>query len=190
MLQIELLDLVLKALYETPSRSGEIVKLLKQKGVEVTLDEAKTLGRRLGDLKYVAYTPTTDSAHVDLRSEGIEFVQGSSFTHKGHSIITNHYSISNSPNANLVSSSSHVQITQQNTTELKQVLDQMKEAITVDASVDPRQQQEIVERINEIQESVAAGRPPKFAIKSLVEIASTIGSVAKLATQLMTLLPI
>lgn len=95
MKQTEKLDLILKALYNQPGRTGEVVSLLEQIGVKVTLDDAHVLGRRLSDVGYVRFTPTRDSAWVDMKSEGIEFVEESSFTQQGQSAITNNYVLPN-----------------------------------------------------------------------------------------------
>lgn len=185
MKQVEKLDLVLKALNETADKSGEIVQLLKEKGVDITLDEAHRLGRRLADAGYIRFSPSRQSAWVDMKSEGIEFVEGDSFTHKGQSIITNnyHHAIINSPSANLVSQSSQVNITQ-NSEGVKQIIERLKEEVAQDSSINSDKKQELTECIEEVENGLEAGKAPKFAFKSLVELAADFASVSSLVIQL------
>ena len=183
MKQTEKLDLILKALYEKPGNAGEIIQLLNEKGIDVSLDDAYKLGRRLDDAGYVKFVATRDSAWVDIKSEGIEFVEGDSFTLRGQSVITNNYSISNSPNANLISHSSQVSITQ-NVDSIKQTIDQIKEEIDRVNLIDPKKRQELTECLQEVEVGISAGKAPKYAFKALTELAADFASVGSLVLQL------
>lgn len=189
MKQIELLDLILKALYETPGKSGEVVQLLKENNIKVSLEDAHRLGRRLADAGYVRFSPSRDSAFVDMKSEGIEFVEGDSFTHKGHPAITNNYTISNSSNANIINQSSRVSINQTDSSQAKQILERIKHEVSSDITVEEGQRNDVIDCTQEIEYGIASGRTPKFAIKSLLEMSSNISSIASLALQLVGLLP-
>ncbi|GAB4022511.1 hypothetical protein GCM10028808_70370 [Spirosoma migulaei] len=189
MKQIEKLDLILKSLYEKPGQGGEVVQLLKEKGVDVTLDDAHILGRRLADAGFVKFYPTRDSALVDIKSEGIEFVEGDSFTHKGHSVISNTYNntIVNSPNANLINQSSNTNITQ-NTGSLQQTFERIREELSNDSSISSQEKHELAECLQEVEDGVADGKAPKYAFKALTELAADFASVSALVIQLGQLL--
>ncbi|MBD2701485.1 hypothetical protein IC229_12615 [Spirosoma sp. BT702] len=189
MKQVEKLDLALKSLYEKTGKSGDIVKLLSEKGVDVNLDDAHILGRRLADTGYVKFVATNTGAWVDMKSEGIEFVEGDSFTYRGQSIITNNYhnAIINSPNANLVSKSNQVNITQ-NSSNIQQTIERIREALGSDSSVNPEKKQELVECLQEVEDGVKVGKAPKYAFKALTELASDFSSVSGFVIQLGQLL--
>lgn len=189
MKQIELLDLILKALYETPGKNSEVVQLMKQRGIEVSLEDAHRLGRRLADAGYVRFSPSRDSAFIDMRSEGIEFVEGDSFTHKGHSAITNNYSITNSSNANIVNQANQVNINQTDASQAKQILEYIKDSISSDSVIEESKRKDIIDCTQEIEAGITSGRAPKFAIKSLLEMSSNVSSIASLALQLAGLFP-
>lgn len=183
MKQIEKLDLILKSLYEKPGKIGEVVQLLKEKGVDVTFDDAIRLGKRLADAGFVKLSSVRDSALVEMKSEGIEFVEGDSFTHKGQSVISNHYIISNSPNANLVAQSSNVSIVQ-NIGDIKQTIEKIKSEVSSDTSVSVNKKQEFNECLHEVETGIQAGKNPKFAFKALLELASDFASVGSLVIEL------
>lgn len=183
MKQIEKLDFILRALYETSNKTGEVVQLFKEKGIEMSLDDAHRLGRRLADAGYVKFVPTRDSAWVDLKSEGIEFIEGDSFTHKGHSAVTNNYAIFNSPNANIINQSNHVSITQ-SIDSIKQTIDRLKEEINKEQSISAETRAELIECLGEIEVVTKEGKAPKFAFKALTELASNVASIGSLVIEL------
>ena len=69
---------LLKALYKAPEMSGEIVALLKEKGVTVTLDQAQAIGEKLHTHEYINYTETRAYADVMLIRKGIDFAKSCS----------------------------------------------------------------------------------------------------------------
>ncbi len=189
MKQTEKLDLALKFLCEKPrGQYFDLVQLFKESGIEISLDDARVLGQRLSNSDYAKYTSTYGSVHVSIRSEGIEFVEGDSFTHKGNSVITTYYSISNSPNANLISHAGQVTITQHSVIQAKSILERIREVASKDNTIDRIKREEILECADEVETGVNAGKTPKYALMSLIKLGADVAAIGDLVLQLKNII--
>jgi hypothetical protein len=188
MKQSEKLDLILRELYKYKNNGkyysiGWICQTLN-----IPLDsilELNKLAHRLKDDGFINPMFTHNDCSAELTSYGIEYCEENSYTYSGHSIITNNYSISivNSPNSNIVNQSSNVSITQ-NISEASQAVEKIRETVALDTSIDKDRASEILECLNEIQDNLKNNQKPKFAIKSLIDLAGGISSIASWVTTL------
>ena len=151
----------------------------------------RALSKRLETDGYIKTIFTRDDCNADLTSYGIEYCEETSYSYSGHSVITNNYSISivNSPNSNIVNQSSNVEIFQ-NSEDINQIIEKIRETITVDDAISSETASNILDCLNEIQECVKNQIKPKSAIKSLIDISGSISSIASWATTLGQLLGI
>ncbi|GAB3227241.1 hypothetical protein [Spirosoma arcticum] len=69
---------LLKALYEAPEMSGEIVVLLQKKGIDFSLDQAHAMGKKLHRRGYVKYEGSNMFTDVTLIGRGVEYVKNGS----------------------------------------------------------------------------------------------------------------
>jgi HEPN domain-containing protein len=186
MKQSEKLDLILKELYKHKHDGkfhsiSEICNYLKMSVIEN--EEIFSLAQRLKNDCYINLQFSHDDAFASLTSYGIEYCEEDSYTYKGHSIITNNYiNVTNSPNANVVSNSSNVTITITNYGEIKNKITEIKEA--VGKLTDETIKQEVLDCIEEIETNIEAGRKPKFAFASLINIAGSLSGVGLLIIEL------
>lgn len=188
MKQSEKLDLILRELYNHKNDGscysiGEICRTLN-----IPLDsvsEIRLLANRLETDGFIKAVITCGDSSAELTSYGIEYCEENSYSYSEHSIITNNYSISivNSPNSNIVNQSSNVSITQ-NISEVNQAIEKIRETIAIDKTINVTKATEILECLNEIQECLKKNNKPKFAIKSLLDIAGGISSIASWVTVL------
>ena len=194
MKQSEKLDLILRELYKYKNRGKYLSIGYICQSLEIPLDsilELRSLSKRLETDGYIKTIFTRDDCNADLTSYGIEYCEETSYSYSGHSVITNNYSISivNSPNSNIVNQSSNVEIFQ-NSEDINQIIEKIRETITVDDAISSETASNILDCLNEIQECVKNQIKPKSAIKSLIDISGSISSIASWATTLGQLLGI
>lgn len=83
MKEAEKLDFILKALYESPIKENvDIIYILAAKGIQFDKDELERLVKRLTEAGFVESYVARQIISVSMRSEGMEFVEGSSFAKK------------------------------------------------------------------------------------------------------------
>lgn len=188
MKQFEKLDLILKELYKykNDGRCYSIGEICKDLNIPLdSVSEIGTLSNRLKTDGFIKAIPMCGDSLAELTSYGIEYCEENSYSYTGHSIITNNYSISivNSPNSNIVNQSSNVSITQ-NISEVNQAIEKIRETVKTDKTISDSKATEIIECLSEIQECLKNNKKPKFAIKSLIDIAGGISSIASWLTVL------
>ncbi|MBP1631402.1 MAG: hypothetical protein H6Q15_2295 [Bacteroidetes bacterium] len=188
MKQSEKLDLILRELYKYKNDDKYYSIGWICQSLSIPLDsplELNKLAHRLKDDGYINPLFSHNDCSAELTSYGIEYCEDNSYTYSGHSIITNNYSISivNSPNSNIVNQSSNVTITQ-DITEASQAVEKIRETVALDTTIDKEKAAEILECLNEIQDNLKSNQKPKFAIKSLIDLASGISSISSWVTTL------
>lgn len=188
MKQSEKLDLILKELYKykNDGKYYSIGWICESQNIPIdSILELNKLAHRLKDDGYINTMFSHNDCNAELTTYGIEYCEGDSYSYSGNSIITNNYSISivNSPNSNIVNQSNNVTITQ-NINEASKAVEKIRETISLDNTIDKQKATEILECLNEIQDSLKNDQKPKFAIKSLLDIASGISSIASWVTVL------
>lgn len=186
MKQSEKLDLILRELYKHKNDGKYYSIGFICQSLNIPLDsvlELNKLAHRLKDDGFIKTMFTRNDCSAELTSYGIEYCEEDSYSYSGHSVITNNYSISivNSPNSNIVNQSSNVTITQ-NASEVHKVIENIRETVATDSSIDKEKATEIIECLNEIQESLKNNKKPKFAIKSLIDLTGGISSIASWIT--------
>jgi len=188
MKQSEKLDLILRELYKYKN-DGEYYSIdWICKTMNIPVDsflELNKLAHRLKDDRFITPLFAHNDCSAELTSYGIEYCEENSYTYSGHSIITNNYSISivNSPNSNIVNQSNNVSISQ-NTSEAIQAVEKIRESVSIDSTIDKEKAAEILECLNEVQDNLRNNQKPKFAIKSLIDLASGISSISSWVTTL------
>ena len=188
MKQSEKLYLILRELYKYKNDGKYYSIGWICQSLNIPLDsllELNKLAHRLKDDVFINPLFTHNDCSAELTSYGIEYCEENSYTYSGHSIITNNYSISivNSPNSNIVNQSSNVTITQ-NITEASQAVEKIRETVALDKTIDKEKAAEILECLNEIQDNLKNNQKPKFAIKSLIDLAGGISSISSWVTTL------
>ena len=115
MKQVEILDLLLKGLYEEGKDDyRSLAMIINKNNIPVeTIDELRRLAKRLendGLIGKPIFTRTDISAR--LTSYGVDYCEGDSYTYSGSAIINNTYNINieNSSDTTIVSQSEHVKI--------------------------------------------------------------------------------
>lgn len=189
MKQAEKLDLILRELYRLrfDGKYYSIEFIGKKIGITIeSHDEARILTKRLEEDGFVISSITKDTCYVKLNSYGIEYCEEESYVHKGNSIITNTYnmSITGSPNANIVSNSNDVNIEIANYQEINKKIGIIKNSINDDNSLSKDEKENILECLDEIENSLNLGRKPKFAFNQLTEIASNLAGIGSLIIDL------
>ena len=186
MKQSEKLDLILRELYKHKHESKYYYISVICKTLSIpyaSINELYQLTDRLHDDGYVIKNNTLEYCSAKITSSGIEYCEENSYSYFGHPINTNKYNISivNSPNSNIVTQSSDVTITQ-NISQANHAIEKIREAIATDQTIDDSNAKDIIECLNEIQKSLENNQKPKFAIKSLLGIASNIASISSWVT--------
>lgn len=92
--------------------------------------------------------------------------------------------ITNSPNANIVSASSSVNIQNNSYSDLKSKFDEFRKLVTNDSNVNESQKADIIECLAEVEDAFDAGKKPKFSFKQLSEQASNVAGVSSLLLQI------
>ena len=188
MKQSEKLDLILRELYKHKNDGKYYSIGYICQSLNIPLDsslELNKLAHRLKDDGFIKTIFQRNDCSAELTSYGIEYCEEDSYSYSGHSVITNNYSISivNSPNSNIVNQSSNVTISQ-NVSEVHRAIDNIRETVATDATIDKEKATDIIECLNEIQESLKDNKKPKFAIKSLIDLTGGISSIASWITVL------
>jgi len=181
-------DLILKELYKHKNDGlyysiGGICNALN---IPVDSDmEINKLGHRLKNDGLINTMFKHNDVLAELTSHGIDYCEDNSYSNPGHSVITNNYHVSvvNSSNVNVVNESSNVTITQ-NISEADHAIEQIREALPMDHSISQDKATEILECLNEIQLALKNNQKSKYSIKSLLDIAGGIASIASWVTVL------
>jgi len=191
MKQSEKLDIILRGLYLHKDKYQTIGEILNSNGIEASLEEKWQLVHRLRDDNFVTdpFSSNGDPA-CKINTYGIEYCEESSYTYKGQSLITNNYtiSISDSPNASIVSNSQNVSITINNYTEVKDKIVELREAIDLNKEIDSRRRQDLLECLDEVEANVDQGRIPKYSFKSLLSMSADIATILPIVYALAKLL--
>jgi hypothetical protein len=192
MKQSEKLDLILRGLYEhmNDGQYWSITEILKPLGIQLNFEELWRLTHRLYEDNYI-HQPISNVKDVlcKINSYGIEYCEEDSYTYTGHSIITNTYNISitDSPNATIVSNSQNVSISINNYAEVKNKITELRNAVQSNPGIDQLKKQEIIECIDEVEANVDNGRVPKYTMRSLLSLTSDIAGLASIGLELAKL---
>lgn len=189
MKQIEKLDLILKSLYELRFEGFYSLQEIcqdKQLPIEIH-SELRMLAKRLESDHFINANYTFDDCLAQITSYGIEYCEEDSYTYKGKSIITNNYNltITNSPNANIVSNSTDVKIIINNHGEIKNKINQIRDEVS---HLSHEAKEDLLECLEEIETCIDAGKKPKFSFKQLLEIGSNISGIGTLILELSQLI--
>jgi hypothetical protein len=188
MKQSKKLDLILRELYKhkNDGRYYPIGWICQTLNIPLDSDlELNKLAHRLKDDGYIKTIFQRGGPSAELTSHGIEYCEEDSYSYPGQSIIKNNYNISiiNSPNSNIVSQSSNVTITQ-SFSQANEAVEKIRETVATDDSIDKEQASEILDCLNEIVENLQNNKKPRFAIKSLIDIAGGVSSISSWVTVL------
>jgi len=186
MKQSEKLDLILKELYKH-KHDGlyySITAICEELNIDVAPHiEVPNIAHRLKNDGMINTIFTRDDASASLTSYGIDYCEEDSYSHTGHSIINNNYiNVTNSPNANVVSSSSNVAISITNHGDIKNKINEIRSA--TEKLTDQGKKQEILECIDEVEAGIDAGKKPKYAFSSLSHMAGSLAEVGLLVIEL------
>lgn len=186
MKQTEKLDLILKGLYKDPEHYHSLKGILLDAGEGATVDEIHQLGQKLKSDGYMLFWGGPDDVAGQITINGKIYVEGDSYTYRGRAIISNHYNISivNSPNANLVNQSRGVSIDQSSSATATEAVENIRQTINASKELDPNLSREILECLQEIEQGIKEGRRPKFAIKSLLDVAANVSQISSWLTTL------
>lgn len=193
MKQHEKLDLILKALYhyKHDGKFYSLISLCNTNDIPIVNEaELKMLAHRLKEDGYINASFTKGDTRVSLTTHGIDYCENNSYTYNGKSLINNNYNltISNSPNANIVSGSTNVSIQITNYSEIKNKINEIKEAIQNSKELTQDNRQDLVECLDEVETNINAGKKPKFSFKTLLELGSNFSSISSLLVDLGQLL--
>lgn len=189
MKQSEKLDLILRALYQLryDGNFHSFKSICETQNIPVEpQNEIRMLAHRLKDDGYINAVFTRSDAAAVLTSYGIEYCEEDSYSYKGHSIITNTYNltISNSPNANIVSSSTNVTIQIANHAEIKNKINELRKTVQSNADISDKKKQDLIDCLEEVETSIDAGKKPKFSFKQLTEQGSNVAGIGSLLVDL------
>lgn len=189
MRQNEKLDAILKYLYQKrfDGKHYPIDNIINELNIElVGNEEASELGKRLADDGLVDSIPISmGRILVALNTHGVDYCEGTSYSFKDISLINNNYNltIANSPNSNIVNQSENISIKQE-FGNINEIVEKIIDEIQKDKSVNEEKAREILDCLSEIQDNLKNNKKPKFAIKSLIDIAGGISSIASWITVL------
>lgn len=186
MKQSEKLDLILNELYRYKNNGSyySIDEICKERKIPIdSIFELNRLAHRLKDDGLIEAIFSHNDCNAELTSYGIDYCEQDSYTYTGQSVITNNYniSISNSPNSNIVNSSSHVNIEQQSEGVLR-AIENIRSELEKNEYRQASFTNDIIECLIEIENGIRSNQKPKFAIKSLIELGSDISSIAAWVT--------
>ncbi|WP_375437412.1 hypothetical protein [uncultured Hymenobacter sp.] len=185
----EKLDAILRELYDRGSDKKDqmLNQICEAKNIPLkSRDELYAIADRLEKDGYVVCQRISAGIYATLTSHGIEYCEEDSYAYKGHAIVTNQYnlSITNSPNANIVSASTSTNIQITSHGEIKNKISELKKRISTNNDITNNQKADILECIEEVENAVDSGRKPKFALKQLIEQASNVAGVGSLLLDL------
>ena len=123
MKQSEKMDLILKRLYELRADGlyYSVKDILLYQGIEAGFDEIFRLTKKLEQEGYIRIMAQHQDVNGLITSEGIDRVEQETFSPPEALTVNNYYSVSHSPNANLVAHSHNVSISQEIDTAQKTV---------------------------------------------------------------------
>lgn len=188
MKQSEKLDLILKALYESPHKRGEIHELLGTYNIEVSGTDARIMGEKLHKEGLIEFIGTIGGKNGQggfaiLTGDGVAYVEEDSYSQKGQAIIYNNYNISHSPNTSFVSNSSQVTVNQ-NIGDIDHKISEIAEKIRLENTITDQEKEEFLDCLKEVAQGIADKRKPKWAFNSLMSLSANVASVAQLVIQL------
>lgn len=185
--QSEKLDIILRSLYDLrfDGKYYSLKEILTNNNVNSSVDEVFALGKKLEADGHINFLGSHNDVFGSITTEGIEYVEDDSYSVTGSPITNNHYNISivNSPNANYVNRSSNVSISQ-SFNGVDEVIKNIRETIQKESGIDREIIENVLECLGEIEHTVKNGGKPKYAVKSLLDIAGGISSVASWITVL------
>lgn len=181
MKQSEILDLILKELYETKSdgQFKHIRDILNELNIHATVNEVIIYAERLkidGFAEIIKVMP--GGAVARITSFGIDYVENDSYSYRGKSIITNNY-IFDSPNASIVNQSQNVSI-KINNNEVNELFKQLQALIESSNQNDEKIKTAINDCLYEFKESVEQQKPSKSLLRQLLSLTSDIGGAGTL----------
>lgn len=185
----EKLDAILRELYDRglDKKDQMLNQICEGKNIPLkSRDELYAIADRLEKDGYVVCQRISAGIYATLTSHGIEYCEEDSYAYKGHAIVTNLYNlnITNSPYANIVSSSSNVSISIKTKSEIKNKIKELKDRISNSNDIISDKKTDILDCIKEVEDSIDSDRKPKFAVKYLIEQASNIAGVGSLLLEL------
>lgn len=188
MKQSKKLDLILRELYKYKN-DGKFYSINSIcEALEIPIDsflELNKIAHRLKNDGYIETMFTHNDCRAELTTHGIDYCEENSYTSAGNSIISNNYSISlvNSPNSKVVNESNNVSIIEM-TDETNNAIEKIRATVVQETTINQSTITEILECLSEIEESLKNNQKPKFAIKSLIDLASGISSIGSWVTTL------
>lgn len=195
MKQSEKLDYILKTLYKVRHQEGfsRLKEIIRASNISTSsTDEIDTLTDRLIADKFIdAHLFEDGDGLIKLTSQGIDYVEGDSYTSKGVPINHVFYNttISNSTGISVVNDSHDVNVNISNNSKLNNKLDELISAINSNTEASKIQQIEMIECIYEIKSSISQDRTSKYAFQSLLNIASNFAGIGSLVLEIGKSLP-
>lgn len=195
MKQSEKLDIILKELYEKRDERKPVLinELVKSAGLEVSQQELIRLCRKLKEDHYIALQEVSNTRMMGrITAEGISYCEEDSYSQKGQSVlnVTHNYTITGSPQANIVINSSQVTINQSQEQDASGIIEEIRQVMERDGAIDFALKEEIAECLDEIKLSIDAGKQPKFSMRQLLTMGSEIASIGGLVVNLAQVLGI
>lgn len=181
------LDLILKCLYDKrfDGKFHSVETVLEKLKIPFRgCEEAHALAKRLEEDGFVDANPISlGQVLVSINTHGIDYCENSSYTDSKSSIVntTYNFNITDSPNANIINQSSNICISQEYR-KISNIVDEIRDQLLKENYSDKSKMEEIHACLNEIQQCVQRNVKPKFAIKSLIDIAGGISSIASWLT--------
>jgi hypothetical protein len=185
----EKLDLVLRTLYTlgVDKKDQLLREICDSNNIPLTSDdELDLIAKRLEADGFIRCIRISAGIYALLTSKGIEYCEEDSYAYKGQPIISNNYNLNiiNSPNANIVSSSSNIRIAFNNQIDIKNKIKEFKTVVDKDSNISSKEKQDILDCLEEVEANIEAGRKSRFAFKHLVELASNVAGVGSLLLDL------
>lgn len=190
MKQVEKKDVILRYLYAKRDNNQEynLMSILEESGIETSYVEIARLADDLKADKYIALNDLSSKLKkAKISSKGIDYCEADSYAKKGQSIV-NHYNITNSPQANIITGSSQVTINQTQEEKAESIISEIKQKLEEDKSFELKFKEEVLECLGEIQDGIANQKAPKFALRSLISMVGDASSITGLVMSLAQIL--
>lgn len=189
----EKLDQIPRTLYNlrAEKRDIDLQEICTSQNIPLaSRDELYLMAERLQHDGYIKCNRVSTGVYATLTSRGIEYCENNSYSYQGSSLISNNYNfnITNSPNANIVSASTSTNIQITSHGEIKNKISELKKRISTNNDITDNQKRDILECIEEVENTVESGRKPRFALKQLIEQASNFAGVGSLMLDLRQLI--
>ncbi len=184
----EKLDLILRELYKYKfdGNNYSLKEICEEGTIQINpLNEVRIIAKRLERDGFINADFTFDDCFVEINSYGVEYCEGDSYTYKNESLITNNYnlSISNSPNANIVSSSNNINITISNISEIKDKINEIRNVIN-SLEEENEIESDLKDCLIEIETIIESNRKPKITFSKLIELGADFSSISGLILEL------